>query len=342
KVAGSDTTLPIAWPEGETAAALAAAFHAAHERLFGFGTADAAIVIEPIEVEAAATEQRAAPVEWRGGSLGPRPVARRAVWFDDTWRDTPIYARDDLAAGATVGGPAVIVEANATTVVETGWAARVDRLGNLLLERRAAPAARERVDPQRVDPIMLEVMNGLFMHVAEQMGTVLERTAHSVNIKERLDFSCAVFDATGRLVANAPHIPVHLGSMGDTVRAVLAAHAGAIEPGDVFMSNAPYAGGTHLPDVTVVTPVCDAGRLAFVVASRAHHADIGGITPGSMPPLSRTIDEEGIVIDAVRIVRAGRFLEDDVRALLARGPYPARNPDQNVADLKAQVAANAR
>jgi 5-oxoprolinase (ATP-hydrolysing) len=199
---------------------------------------------------------------------------------------------------------------------------------------------------------MLEVFNGLFMHIAEQMGAVLEHTAHSVNIKERLDFSCALFDAAGDLIANAPHIPVHLGSMGDSVRAVLDAHAGAISPGDVFMLNAPYSGGTHLPDITVVTPVFDAhtteraaaaaARLRFVVASRAHHADVGGLTPGSMPPFSRTIEEEGVMFAAVPIVRHGRFLEAELGRRFAAGPYPARNPEQNLADLKAQIAANAR
>jgi 5-oxoprolinase (ATP-hydrolysing) len=189
--------------------------------------------------------------------------------------------------------------------------------------------------------VLLEVFNNLFMHVAEQMGVVLENTAHSVNIKERLDFSCALFAAAGELIANAPHIPVHLGSMGDSVRSILESQTPA--PGDVYMLNTPYHGGTHLPDITVVTPAFgERGHLQYVVASRAHHADVGGVTPGSVPPLSRTIDEEGVLLDGVKIVAGGRFLEADVRRLLAAGPFPARNPDQNVADLKAQLAANAR
>src|SRR5690606_6544632 len=294
--------------------------------------------LEAIASGAAAADDTAALAP--DGIAAPPPVAVRRVWFAHGWTDTALYARATLTAGAALAGPAVIVEPNATTVVEPGWRARVDAAGNLLLERVTPLAAREDVG-READPIMLEVFNGLFMHVAEQMGAVLEHTARSVNIKERLDFSCALFDAAGGLIANAPHIPVHLGSMGDTVQAVLAAHAGAIAPGDAFVSNAPYNGGTHLPDVTVVTPVfeSDGGRprLAFVVASRAHHADIGGITPGSMPPFSTRIEEEGIVFDAVPLVRGGRFLEAEVRVLLRAGRYPARNPDQNVADLKAQV-----
>ena len=238
-------------------------------------------------------------------------------------------------------GPALLVEANATSYVAPGWRTETGAAGELVLRRAVARRERERISTQ-ADPVMLEVFNNLFMHVAEQMGLVLEHTAHSVNIKERLDFSCALFDRDGKLVANAPHVPVHLGSMGDSVHRVLERFGGELAPGDAFMLNAPYDGGTHLPDVTVVTPVFEAGSLEFFVASRAHHADIGGSTPGSMPPDSRSIDEEGVVIDAMRIVTDGRFLDEDVRRVLASGRYPARNPDRNVADLLAQLAANAR
>jgi 5-oxoprolinase (ATP-hydrolysing) len=254
-----------------------------------------------------------------------------------------VHARAALGPGASVEGPALIVEDNATTVLEPGWRLSVDAFRHLVVER-AHPPRRESAVDTAPDPVMLEVFNNLFMHIAEQMGAVLENTAHSVNIKERKDFSCAVFDAGGGLVANAPHIPIHLGSMGDSVRVVLEQNAGKLEPGDAWMLNAPYNGGTHLPDMTVVSPVFDetGNELRFCVASRAHQADIGGITPGSMPPHSRSIDEEGILFDNLRIVHAGSLDEATVRARLAAGPWPARNPDQNIADIKAQIAANAR
>jgi 5-oxoprolinase (ATP-hydrolysing) len=268
------------------------------------------------------------------------PVATREVWSAGAWRATPIFERTALSAGTAIAGPAIIAEPNATTVVEHGWRAAVAADGSLILERARRAARTERVR-ERADPLMLEVFNNLFMHVAEEMGLVLESSAHSVNIKERLDFSCALFDSSGDLIANAPHIPVHLGSMGDSVKSVLRLRPRA---GDSYLLNTPYNGGTHLPDVTVVTPVFAPGgrRLRYVVASRAHHADIGGITPGSMPPASHTIDEEGVLLDGVRIVERGRFREAELRRLLASAPYPARNPDQNVADVKAQLAANAR
>jgi 5-oxoprolinase (ATP-hydrolysing) len=241
-----------------------------------------------------------------------------------------------------IAGPALIVEANSTTVVEPGWAAARLADGTLLLRREARAVAA--VAALRADPAQLELFNHRFMQVAEQMGAVLQATAVSINIRERLDFSCALFDASGNLIANAPHMPVHLGSMGASVRAVMAANAEALRPGRAWMLNAPYAGGTHLPDITVVTPVFVAGEAApaFFVASRAHHADIGGITPGSMPPASRTIDEEGVLVDNFLLQDGPVLRERELRALLAGGPWPARNPDQNVADLKAQLAANAR
>jgi 5-oxoprolinase (ATP-hydrolysing) len=267
-------------------------------------------------------------------------VDTRRVWFDG-WHETPVYERAALGAGATLAGPAIVVEPHATTVIEPGWRAEVHARGTLLLTRDAPRPAHETV-AAKADPILLEVFNNLFMHVAEEMGIVLERTAHSVNIKERLDFSCAVFTRDGALIANAPHMPVHLGSMGASVRSILRAHA--LAPGDAYLLNTPYNGGTHLPDMTVVTPVFDsAGReLRYLVASRAHHADVGGITPGSMPPASRSIDEEGVLVDGLRIVADGKLRETELRAVLTSGPLPARNPEQNLADLKAQLAANAR
>ncbi len=244
-----------------------------------------------------------------------------------------------------MAGPAIVREATGTTVIEPGWRAAVDPHLNLILERVVALAPRQAART-KADPVMLEVFNNLFMAVAEEMGFALQNTAYSVNIKERLDFSCALFDRDGALIANAPHMPVHLGSMGDSVRAIRDGrlHDGrGLLPGDVYMLNAPYNGGTHLPDITVVMPVFDAaGELTFYVAARGHQGDIGGITPGSMPPNSRTVEEEGVLIENFLLVEGGRFLEAEARALLASGEWPARNPDQNIADLKAQVAACAR
>ncbi|WP_043819140.1 hydantoinase B/oxoprolinase family protein, partial [Rubrivivax gelatinosus] len=246
-----------------------------------------------------------------------------------------------LAAGATVDGPAIVAERNATTVVEPGWRARVRPDASLELERIAPRVAAHAVGTD-ADPVLLEVFNNLFMSIAEQMGSRLQNTAYSVNIKERLDFSCALFDAEGRLIANAPHMPVHLGSMSESIASVIARNP-AMKPGDVYVLNDPYHGGTHLPDVTVVTPVYladDDAKPAFFVASRGHHADIGGITPGSMPPFSTSISEEGVLLDNVLLVEGGRLREADMRALLGSGPHPARNPEQNLADLRAQIAAN--
>jgi 5-oxoprolinase (ATP-hydrolysing) len=365
KQSGSDTALAVpAQVLDENA--LRAAFDAAHERLFGFraGDGSVALVVDSAEVEAvgkaagamaapagaaaappAAAPQERAPQAGPPARDAPRPASgalRRRVWFDGGFRDVPVVERERLAAGDVLDGPAVIVEANATTIVEDGWRATTDAGGCLVLTRARPRAVRETADTA-ADPVMLEIFNNLFMHVAEEMGLVLESTAHSVNIKERLDFSCALFDTDGGLIANAPHIPVHLGSMGDSVRRVLERYAGDLGVGDSFMLNSPYAGGTHLPDITVVTPVFGAdGVLRYVVASRAHHADVGGTTPGSMPPASRRIEEEGVLLDAVRIVARGRFLEREAEQLFTSGPYPARNPRQNLADLKAQLAANAR
>ncbi|MCD6073701.1 MAG: 5-oxoprolinase, partial [Rhodospirillales bacterium] len=278
----------------------------------------------------------------------PHPARTVTARFAGSAFDAGLYLRESLKPGMRIEGPAIVAEANATTLVEPGWRARIDAAGDMILTRRVAQARQIAVGTQ-VDPVMLEVFNNLFMSIAEQMGAVLANTASSVNIKERLDFSCALFDAAGGLIANAPHLPVHLGSMGESVRAILRAREGTIRPGQVFALNAPYNGGTHLPDITVITPIFsdngfdDAGKeLLFFVGSRGHHADVGGITPGSMPPFSKTVAEEGVLIDDLLLVDDGTLREAELRALLASGAYPARNPDRNVADFRAQIAANAR
>ncbi|TWB43463.1 hydantoinase B/oxoprolinase family protein [Nitrospirillum pindoramense] len=343
KYAGTDTGLTV--PFGD-AAALAATFAEAHRRRFGFVAPGKTVVVEALSAEAIGRPGRgriaAAPAVANGD---PAPLATVRTYMAGEQADTPVYDRATLAPGNQVDGPALIREATATTVIEPGWRARVDGHANLILERVVALAPRTAIGTT-VDPVMLEVFNNLFMAVAEQMGYALQNTAYSVNIKERLDFSCALFDRGGGLIANAPHMPVHLGSMGDSVRAIVEARSQdgrGMRPGDVYMLNAPYNGGTHLPDVTVVMPVFDAdGSLLVFVAARGHQGDIGGVTPGSMPPNSRTVEDEGVLIDNFLLVEGGRFREEETRALLASGRYPARNPDQNIGDLRAQVAACAK
>ena len=340
-----------------------ARFEDAHRRRYGFIMPWKGLVIEAASVEAigrvetggnpfAAADERTG-ADGHGTAPPPEPVARAGVWFGGEERETPVYSREALAAGAVLDGPAIVLESTATTVVEPGWRATLAASGDLVLER-VVPLPRESAAGTDCDPVMLEVFNNRFMSIAEQMGLTLENTALSVNIKERLDFSCALFDPDGMLVANAPHIPIHLGSMGESVVTVARENRGRMKPGDVFCVNAPYNGGTHLPDVTVITPVFDedagpdapaepgAPRILFFVASRGHHADIGGSMPGSMPPDARTVEEEGTLFDNFMLVDGGRFLEDELRAHLGAGRWPARNPDQNVADLKAQIAAGAK
>ena len=339
---GSDTLLEVPYADQ---AAVTDSFNDCHQRQFGFRESKPKVV-EALSLEAIVEETGADTV-----TLAPDPASdpprdeTRPIYIDGQWRDTPIYRRSHLLPGRRIEGPALIVEANATTLVAPGWTAEVERGRNLLLRRRSRPDRQlDGADSEKPDPVLLEVFNNLFMHIAEQMGVVLERTAHSVNIKERLDFSCAVFDAGGGLVANAPHMPVHLGSMGESVRSVIHHYAGRMATGDSFVLNAPYDGGTHLPDVTVVSPcfVDEESAPMFYVAARAHHADIGGITPGSMPPGSTHIDQEGVLIDCMRLVSGGALREQALRKVLASGAYPARNPDQNLADLRAQLAATAR
>ena len=337
---GSDTALAVPWGDID---GIRRAFDEAHQRQFGFRE-DRPRIVQTLSVEAVAPGGAGdARLPGAEDVADTRTEDEREVWLDGRWVSTPVFRRHELTAGRKIEGPALIMEAHGTTVVAHGWCALVEGNGNLVLSR-TGPGALARADSEYADPILLEVFNNLFMHIAEQMGVVLENTAHSVNIKERLDFSCALFDRAGGLVANAPHMPVHLGSMGESVRAIMARFDGKMAPGDSFVLNAPYEGGTHLPDVTVVTPFFDerAAEPSFYVASRAHHADIGGVSPGSMPPLSSDISEEGVLIPPTRLVRGGKLLEKKLRKLLARNRWPARRPDQNVADLKAQLAANAR
>ncbi|MFG3508697.1 hydantoinase B/oxoprolinase family protein [Streptomyces sp. NPDC047821] len=338
RYAGTDAGLPV--PLG-SAEEMSEAFTAAHRARYAF-TMDKPLVVEAVSVEAVG---RAGPHGPVGAAPPPgegpsRPRATVDVFVDGRRRDTPLYRREDLRPSDTVRGPALIAEADATTFVDDGWQAVAAGTGHLLLTRARPRPERSAVGTD-VDPVLLEVFNSLFMAIAEQMGVRLENTAHSVNIKERLDFSCALFDADGNLIANAPHIPVHLGSMGESIKEVLRRNEDTMRPGDVYAINDPYHGGTHLPDVTVVTPVFGpSGDLRFLVASRGHHAEIGGITPGSMPAFSRTIHEEGVLFDNWLLVRDGRLREAETVRLLTEAPYPSRDPGTNLADLRAQIAAN--
>lgn len=346
---GSDAALVVAFPTGDAAVApITASFEAAYRQRFSFLMPGKGLVVEAVSVEAVLAGE--APLEPRHALHAPRDVPRREtvrMYSGGAWLDAALVLREDLRPGDVLAGPAIIAERNATTVVEPGWEANLTAFEHLALERRA-PRAIEFAAGTHVDPVLLEVFNNLFMNIAEQMGLQLQNTAYSVNIKERLDFSCALFDAGGNLVANAPHMPVHLGSMGESIKTVIRENAGSMRPGHVYALNDPYHGGTHLPDITVITPVyLQAGEASeasgpptFYVGSRGHHADVGGITPGSMPPFSTRIDEEGVLIDNFLLVEHGVLREAEMLALLTSGPYPARNPQQNLADLKAQIAAN--
>ena len=340
RYAGTDTALVVPFIE---TAATRAAFETAYRARYSFLMPERALIVEAISVEAiGATESLpSAPAIASDNIALPLPAARVPMHSGGRAHDTPVYRRDQLRPGQRLRGPAIIAEANATTVVEPGWQFEVTPANDLLLTRAEARPLRQAAGTQ-VDPVRLELFNNLFMSIAEQMGLRLANTAHSVNIKERLDFSCALFDAAGNLVANAPHMPVHLGSMGASIRSVINGNRGRMKPGDVYMLNAPYNGGTHLPDITVITPVFDdAGRdILFYVGSRGHHADIGGITPGSMPPDSRSIDDEGVLIDNFLLVEGGRLREAETTALLSAGRWPCRNVAQNLADLRAMIAAN--
>jgi 5-oxoprolinase (ATP-hydrolysing) len=336
---GTDKPLIV---EFGACAAIVERFETAHRQRYGFSSPEKPLIVEAVAVEVIGGAEtiedtiRAAPPR---GALPPHR-AEVAVFVDGADATAPVFDRANLAPDDCVEGPALIIEPHGTNWVAPGWRAEVTDRDHLILTRVEA-LARGTAVGTKVDPVMLEIFNNLFMSIAEQMGVRLENTAYSVNIKERLDFSCALFDTDGELIANAPHMPVHLGSMSESIQTILRLRQGTMAPGDVYMLNAPYNGGTHLPDITVITPVFDdaGGEVLFYVGSRGHHADVGGITPGSMPPDSHTVEEEGVLIDNVKVVDQGRFLEAEVLALLRSGPYPCRNPSQNVADLKAQIAA---
>ncbi len=336
---GSDAALVV--PFGDLPH-IVDAFEKAYTQRFAFLMKDKGLVVEAVSVEVLlsgdAPQENTYPVHAR------REVPCREhvrMYAQGQWHDAALVVREDMQAGDVVTGPAIIAEKNATTVIEPGWEAQLTTLNHLVLERRLAREVRFAAGTQ-VDPVLLEVFNNLFMNIAEQMGLQLQNTAHSVNIKERLDFSCALFDAQGNLIANAPHMPVHLGSMGESIKTVIRENTGHMQPGHVYVLNDPYHGGTHLPDITVITPVYLAGSSQpdFYVGSRGHHADVGGITPGSMPPFSTRIEEEGVQINNFLLVERGVLREAEMVALLQSGPYPSRNPAQNMADLKAQIAAN--
>lgn len=338
KYAGSDTSISVPF---ESEARVVSAFEQLHLRQFGFVEQGVALIVEAVEAEAVAL-------------IGERNVNASLAADDESINDTAVFTageqrqttvekRGNLVTGQPVQGPAIIIEDGSTTIVEPGWQAEISGNGALIMKRTSERTLTD-AQTDTADPILLEIFNNLYMSVAEEMGGVLAKTAHSVNVKERLDFSCAVFDEAGHLIANAPHMPVHLGSMGESVAAILDARRGTIAEGDVFMVNDPTAGGTHLPDITVVTPVFieEHSGPAFFVASRGHHADVGGTSPGSMPPDSRTLTEEGVCFTNFHLVKDGAFQTDAVRQALESHRFPARNPDQNIADLKAQVAANKR
>ncbi|MDD2794413.1 hydantoinase B/oxoprolinase family protein [Acidocella sp.] len=339
RYAGTDTALPVPLT---THAQMAGQFAAAHQRLFGFTTPEKPLVAEAVVVEATAPGAHV-PEPEISAKPHPAPLESVNIFTGGNPLATPVYDRGALGAGTIIPGPAILREQNATTIIEPGWSATITAQNHCILRRTTPRAATLIADPSRPDPVLLELFNNLFMAIAEQAGTVLRNTAQSVNIKERLDFSCAIFDSTGGLVANAPHVPVHLGAMGASVRHVIARRTATLKPGDAIALNNPYAGGTHLPDITLITPVFDeAGtKIRFFTACRAHHADIGGLTPGSTPPFSKTLEEEGVVIDNFHLISGGVFQENAFRALLAAARHPARNPDQNIADIKAQIAANA-
>ena len=326
----------------DNASNLTAAFEAEHRKRFGFNDAGRAIIVAKLSAEAA--EQT---IDTTGGSSTALegqaiPVATVQLRAGGGMRNAPVLIRESLPAGLAIEGPALVIENGATTFIDAGWRGEMKPTGDLILTRAAH--AKSSAVGTAVDPVLLEIFSNRFMGVAEEMGLALQTTAASVNIKERLDFSCAIFDASGALVANAPHIPVHLGSMSDSIRTVIDERGASIRAGDIFMLNAPHAGGTHLPDITVIAPVFvgDEAQPAFFTAARGHHADIGGITPGSMPPASRTLEEEGVLIENFLLVEGGKLRETATRALLSSGRWPARDIGRNIADLKAQVAACVR
>ncbi|MGA1821283.1 MAG: hydantoinase B/oxoprolinase family protein [Thermoplasmatota archaeon] len=338
KYSGTDTSIEV---ELTRAGPMRSSFERQHAERFGFIMEGQDLVVDSLSVEVIAGSGDIEEMDIGTIPYSPQRKYTTQIFIEGGRRSAPVFEREMLRPGANLLGPAIISEKTGTNVIEKGWKAEINGLGHLILSR-ADPPARNTALGTEADPVMLEIFNKLFMSIAEQMGYSLRNTAHSVNIKERLDFSCAVFDRSGNLVANAPHIPVHLGSMSECVRSLLDSVGVDPRPGDAYLINSPYNGGTHLPDITVVSPVFDpiGGEIIFYTASRGHHADVGGITPGSMPPGSRSLEEEGVSSPGFLIVSRGRFLEAELREWLSSGPYPARNPDQNVADIGAQLAAN--
>ena len=335
---GTDTAIKVPVTD---AASMRHSFEEVHHRQFGFIAADKHIIFDTLTVQSeggrADLAEHADAIE---SESPPIPLSTHSIYAKGEWREAPIFAVEDLCFGQSIVGPAIIVEPTGTIVIEPGWSGCINSYGHLILEHTCAEAKDSALEAD-YDPVTLEVFNNLFMSIAEQMGIVLQNTSQSVNVRERLDFSCAIFDKDGNLVANAPHVPVHLGSMDSSVKVIIESGQD-IRPGDAFVQNNPYNGGSHLPDITVVSPVFDdeGESILFYVASRAHHEDVGGVAPGSMSPLGKTVHEEGVILDNLKLVENGVFLTDSIRQAFCSGPYPARNIDQNIADLMAQVAAN--
>ncbi|MGB9928187.1 MAG: hydantoinase B/oxoprolinase family protein, partial [Methanosarcina sp.] len=338
RYAGSDTQLSVNFADKEI---LKANFEEAHKKSFGFVMENKPLVVEAVSVETIGISERVSDsvLELKENPVFPQ-AADVQMYTNGEFYTTPVFKRDELLPGTSVNGPAILIEKNTTIIIEPEWEGEITAHNHLLLSRKTPLPTRTAIGTD-VDPVMLEIFNNRFMSVAEQMGYTLQNTAYSVNIKERLDFSCAIFDSEGSLIANAPHIPVHLGSMGESVKALINTQASKMNPGDVYLQNSPYHGGTHLPDITIITPMFgSSGKILFYLASRGHHADIGGISPGSVPAHSTTIEEEGVLSEGIKIVKQGHFCEEKLRAWLGSGKYPARNPEQNIADIRAQIAAN--
>ncbi len=343
KYQGTDSALLV---EFDSLEKMQRQFMQAYQQRYGFARPEKALVVEAVSVEVIGQmDVPTEPLLELGRTTPLEAITTVRIYTKGDWYDTPIYQRNDLKPGDDLLGPALIIEATGTNIIEPRWSAEISERNDLILTRTQEQKLVNRQDQVQAkpDPVLLEIFNNLFKAIAEEMGVTLQNTSHSVNIKERLDFSCAIFDQDGQLVANAPHIPVHLGSMSESIHSLIRAQGNNLKPGDVYISNNPYNGGTHLPDITTITPVFSKAKvLLFYVASRGHHTDIGGITPGSMPPHSTSIEQEGILIDNVHLVDQGKFLQAELEQLLTSGSYPVRNLAQNIADLQAQIAANER
>ena len=346
KYQGTDSSLIVDFSD---VAGMTEQFEMQHRQRYGFVMRNKQLIVQTISVEVAQPSDipEEPPIN-RSNNNAPQPLATVPMYTANTWHETPVFQRKDLQPGDYILGAAIIVENTGTNIIEPGWKAELNSRNHLILKKIKTPESTNQkllvTQHKSADPVMLEIFNNLFRSIAEQMGTTLQNTSYSVNIKERLDFSCAIFDQNGELVANAPHIPVHLGSMSESVKSLIDQHSDTLKPRDIYVLNNPYNGGTHLPDITVITPVFENVKTSkiplFYVASRGHHADIGGITPGSMPPDSKTVEEEGIMLDNFPLISKGEFREKELLEILSSGKYPVRNPAQNIADLQAQIAAN--